>query len=105
MRHAQVRGFAERQKRFGLLGRVQSFLVNDGESSVEERYQEFREGQIHETSLIIRRFSFFFPSMEERNLPDVLEEVNDLMNNYNPETSERGRLQGLRSSLQQLSNG
>lgn len=98
--HAQIRGFVERQKRFGSIGRTYGFWVDDGKGSVESRFKQEYDKNLEETVNMATRTTVFPLLIHEASLKKILAEFGNFK--YPKNSLEQDKLTRLKHGLESV---
>lgn len=98
--HAQIRGFVERQKRFGSVGRTYGFWEDDGKGSVEARFKQEYDKNLEETVNMATRTTIFPLLIHEASLQKVLAEFGNFK--YSKGSLEEDKLTRLKHGLERI---
>lgn len=103
--HAQIRGFIEREKRFGLVGKMYGFWEYVDEGSFVEKYQAQRSFEFNET-IQLAVVTNAFPLLLNRNSLDKLiaETGNFDFNKGTREYDKLARLKAIFTSIREKQN-
>jgi hypothetical protein len=92
--HAQIRGFIERDKKFGLVSNVYGFWPDDGSESFEEMVKSSRAKELEETLEIATKTTIFPLFANAQTLERLIKELSKF--SYADGTGEADKLEQLR---------